>query len=172
MIVIYNRPNVLKLPYKTTIKVQQHNKDNSPAFNEDGNPIMINKELPEYFSFVPGKNSISADLWLKIVDYNRDDMDHYNTLLKVFRPESETEIETGATVEIGSDEENLDLSKLSTKEFRELIENTMEIEDLNKYFIFENSRDKIRPSIIRSIKTMKNNVTKADNAVSKSKKDK
>ena len=46
MIVIYNRPNVLKLPYKTTIKVQQHNKDNSPAFNEDGNPIMINKELP------------------------------------------------------------------------------------------------------------------------------
>lgn len=163
MIVFYSNPNTLSLPYKVTKKVELRDKNNLPIFDGTGNVKLVEKDFAEYYKFVPGKNIITKELWLKIVEYNKDDMDYYNTVFQIFKPK----IDVKTNNEIGEDENKINLKTLSTKEMKDLIENTMELPDIDKYLKHEKGRDKIRPSIMKAIKNRKIEITKADEALVK-----
>jgi len=174
MIIFYNKPNLLKLPYNTVKLVGLRDKKNIPVIDEETHKVkMVERNVPEFFIFKPGENIISPELWEKICEYNAEDMDHYLSMLKVFNPiktkrieaKNEEEIE----VEIGQEEDKIDLSKLKLRDFKELIENTMEMKKLHEYFKFENSRDKPRPAIMSVIKDQKIQIANADKAIEKSK---
>lgn len=166
MIVFYKNANVLNLPYKVTNIVELRDEKNVPVYDSNGKIKLVEKDAYKYFRFIPGKNIITEELWKNISECNKDDMDHYSTILSVFRPKQNDDID----MEIGENEEDIDLSKLSTREFRELIENTMELNEINKYFDYEKSRDKVRPSVIKTIRLMKTKISKADQAIESHKK--
>ena len=181
MIVFYNRPNTLSLPYPTIQKVEFRDNQNKRVYDANGKVKLIDKIVPVYFKFIPGKNTISKELWLQIAEYNKEDWDHYRTILNVFRAKT-IEIEQKASddiglsntksaepleVEIGENEEEIKLENLNTKEFRDLIENTMIIDDLKVYLKYETGRDKPRSFIIKAIKSRKARINKADEIMTK-----
>lgn len=163
MIVFYEQPNVLYLPYKVTKKAELRDAQNQLIYDKDGKIKLIEKDSAEYFTFIPGKNIISKELWLKIVEYNKEDMEYYSTVLKIFR----SRIDEETNEEIGEDEDKINLKTLNTTEMKNLIRNSMDIEDIQKYLKFEKERDKIRPSIIKEIKIRKVKINKADEALIK-----
>jgi len=163
MIVFYERPNALYLPYKVTKKVELRDVQNQLIYDKDGKVKLIEKSFAEYFTFSPGKNIISKELWLKIVEYNKENMEYYSTILKIFR----SKIDEETNKEIGEDENKINLRTLNTIEMKDLIRNSMDIKDIQKYLKFEKERDKIRPSIIKEIKIRKIKINKADEALIK-----
>jgi len=50
---------------------------------------------------------------------------------------------------------------------KELVENTMDEKDINRYLKNENKRDKPRPSVIKEIKRRKATISEADKAFNK-----
>lgn len=174
MIVFYNKSNLLRLPYNTTVEVELRDEKNIPVIDkETGRVKMVKKDYPEYVMFKPGENSISPELWEKICRYNAEDMSFYNSILKVFNPVETKRVEISnqeeVEVEIGQEEDEIDLSKLKTTDFKELIENTMEMKKLHKYFKFESSRDKPRASLVRAIRDQKTQIDNIDKAMENSK---
>jgi len=163
MIVIYAKPNALHLPYYVIIKAQKLDKNNKPVIDDKGEPKFIDKRITEYHTFIPGKNYLSKEKWLSIVEYNKDDMDHYLSILKPFKPTIDKE----SQVEIGIDENKIDFSKLRTKDMVELVENTMALEDLDKYLTMEKKRDKPRTAVKRAIKDQIVLVNEAEVALDK-----
>lgn len=131
MVIFYKNPNTLTLPYTLVI---------NPGTKEE-------KEVQDVYKFVPGTNHIDKDIWLAIIKQHKSDMDYYSTMLKIFQPKLDRETKQL----IGEDEKNIDIKKLTASDFGELIDNTMELEKLNKYFIYEKSRTDPRQFIIRKI---------------------
>lgn len=162
MIVFYNKENTLSLPYNKVIKVHQRDDKNRLVFDKDGNPKLINKDTAKYFKFIPGKNTISKELWLKIVEYNKEDMEYYKSILSVFMPE----IDEKTQEEIGKDESEIDLRSLNQIQFKDLIKNTMDLADISKYLKFEKG-NKARPQVLKVIKKRQAQINKADEAIFK-----
>lgn len=146
MIVFYTKPNTLTLPY---IEEINGNKVNS------------------FYKFIPGKNEIDKNIWLNIVKAAGDDMEYYNTILKVFQPKEDEK--TGE--EIGEEIENVDISQLNIHEFKELIENTMEKEPLYDYLDFERKRTRPRTSILSALKDRITKISDAEEILRKKDKD-
>jgi len=163
MIIFYSRPNTLSLPYIVTRQIELRDGQNQLVYDKDGNVKKVNKDYSEYFRFIPGSNSISAELWLKIVECNKKNMEHYSSVLKIFKPK----IDKKTDEVIGEDENNINERTLDASEIKDLINNTMNINDINKYFKYERERDKVRPSVMKAIKLRKAQITKADEAFSK-----
>jgi len=136
MIIFYNKPNTLTLPYKV-------------------------KKKQELFRFIPGINHISKETWLAIVNAAGNDMDYYKTLLKVFQPKIDVETKQ----EIGEEENKVDISGLKVSEMSELIENTMEKESLEEYYELEKKRDKPRTSITRLLKQKLEEISEVETAL-------
>jgi hypothetical protein len=162
MIIFYVKPNILNLPYKVTRKIELRDKQNNPVFDENGKIRLVEKDFAEYHKFIPGKNCISKELWLKIVDYNKKNMEYYSTILKIFKPK----IDEDTQEEIGENEDFINLKTLSVKEMKDLIENTMDIKDIDRYLKNEKERDRVRPSIIKAINNKKAQISEADEALS------
>jgi len=141
MIIFYNKPNTLTLPYKL-------------------------KKRQELFKFIPGINHISKEIWLAIVNAAGDDMDYYKTLLKIFQPKIDIETKE----EIGEEENKVDISGLRVSEMSELIENTMEKEKLEEYYELERQRSKSRTSIIRLLKQKLGEISEVEAALKKKEK--
>jgi len=137
MIIFYKKANILSLPYS--------NGETSKG-SEDGK--IVDKPKIEYFDFIPGRNNINIDTWLKIVEYNKDDMDYYKSILTIFRPK----IDDKTKEEVGEEEEKIDISSLDIHDMLELIENTTERDELSRYYDLEKERKKPRTPIIRKIK--------------------
>jgi hypothetical protein len=165
MLVFYENPNTLSLPYPVLRKVEVRDSNGTVRLDSKNKPIFEEKEIPKYFKFVPGKNSISTKLWKEIVKYNEEDWDHYSTLLTVFR--AHVDDKTG--IEVGINEEKIDLTDLSTSEFKMLIKNTMDVDDLKRYKKFEMNRDKRRKVILDSIESMLDEISLADKEINKEK---
>jgi len=166
MIVLYKNPNTLSLPYPEKRMVDVKDNKGIIVLGKDNLPQQIEKEVAQYFKFVPGRNYISASLWKKIVKYNKEDFDNcYSTLLKVFKPEKESK----DGIEIGIDEAKIELSELSIQEFQELIECTMEADDLKRYLKFEKTKDRPRKVIIDAIRAQLNQINLADEIISEEK---
>ena len=164
MIVIYTQPNALHLPYYVIVKVQKKDKNNRPIIDDKtGESKLIDKKITEYHTFIPGKNYLSKEKWLSIVEYNKDDMDYYSSILKPFKPIVDKE----SQVEIGVDESKIDFSKLKTRDMVEIAENTMVLADLEKYLVMEKKRDKPRPAVKRAIKDQIVLVSEAEIALDK-----
>jgi len=162
MIIFYQKPNILSLPFKVIRKIELRDKDNKPILDDEGKPKLIDKDFAEYFKFVPGKNSISKELWLKIVEYNKEDMDYYSTVLTIFKPKIDEETEE----EIGEDDENINIKELNAREMKDLVENTMTIGDLVYYEKTERERDKPRKTILNALRKQKDAISAADEAFS------
>lgn len=144
MIVFYNQPNTLTLPY--TIITEN-----------EGKEIKEN----DFFKFVPGKNEIDKDIWIAIKDAAGDDMDYYDTVLKIFQPKEDEE--TGQ--EIGEEIKDINISKLNIHELKELVENTMEKEPLYDYLDLEKGRRKPRISVLRAIKDRISKISDAEESL-------
>lgn len=163
MIVFYVNPNTLKLPYETIIKVESRDKDNQLIYDAKGNVKFINKKEAAYIKFVPGKNTISNDLWVKVVEYNKKNWDYYSTILNVFKGKIDPKTE----IVIGENEDEISIDGLSAVEMKELVENTMDEKDIDRYWKAENKRDKPRPSVVKVIKRRKATISEADKAFNK-----
>ena len=167
MIVFYSKPNVMSLPYEVIKLVELRDKENQLVYDKSGKVRMVEKKSAEYFKFIPGKNKISKELWLKIVDYNKEDWDYYSTILTIFRPIIDEETKA----EVGEEDDKINIKTLNAREMRDLVENTMDINEINRYLKIEKERDKTRPSVMKAIKSRKAQITKADEAFSKDQKD-
>lgn len=164
MIVIYSKENIFHLPFYTTKKVQKKDKSGIPIIDDKtGEPKLINKSVTEYHTFIPGKNHISKERWLSIVEYNKKDMEHYEEILKPFKPI----IDKDTQVEIGTDEKDIDYKKLKTREMQEIIENTFDKKELELYLKNEKGRDKPRINLLRAIKDQLIIVSDAEEALEK-----
>jgi len=148
MIVFYNQPNTLTLPYVYTVK-------------EKGE----SKTIKDNFRFIPGINKITKDAWLAITKTAGDDMDYYRTILKVFQPK----IDPLTKEEIGEEEDKIDVKKLNVQDMLELIENTMSLEKLELYYEYEKDKNKPRAPITRLLKSKINEVSQVEEAIRKSK---
>jgi len=122
MIVFYNVPNILYLPY-----------------TDKENQVREAK-------FVPGKNVIDSEIWEIIcTKYKEDFRNYYSSCFKVLKPVREikdTDMAVGENV--------IDVYKLTVAELRDLIENTMEISELVSYKEAEN-KEKQRKTVFELI---------------------
>ena len=141
MIVIYDEPRLLSLPYK----------------NERGQNC--------YYEFKPGKNEISEDVWKSIAQEAGADMDYYSTILKVFKSKK---VERVNEVELDIGAEKIDFKKLKAAETKELIDNTMDIDELKGYLKSEKKRKPKRKAVLKSIEAK---IKEIEDFVEKIKKD-
>lgn len=123
MIVLYNEPKLLYLPY-----------------------IDKNKQQRER-TFIPGKNTIDSEDWEAIVVFNKKRFEaYYNTKFKVLKPVKDIV----AGMAIG--ENNVDVYKLTVIDLIDLINGTMEIDELRKYQEQEN-KGKKRKTVLAALGT-------------------
>jgi hypothetical protein len=151
MVIFYKNPNTLTLPYTLTV-----------VAGVDGKEI---RKIQHVYKFVPGTNYLDKDVWLAIVKQHENDMEYYSTMLKIFQPKLDRETKQL----IGEDEKNIDIKKLASNDFAELIDNTMELEKLNKYFIFEKNKQEPRKFIIQKIIDRKEEIEELEEVIRKSK---
>jgi len=163
MIVFYTNPNTLKLPYGAVKKVKLRDRDGQVIYDAKGNIKLINKKEAKYVRFIPGKNTISSELWVKVVEYNKKNWDYYSTILNVFKGKVDVKTE----IEIGANEDEININELAASEMKELVENTMDGKDIDRYLKNENKRDKPRSSVVKAIKRRKATISEADKAFSK-----
>jgi len=163
MIVFYTQPNTLSLPYEIIKKIELKDDKGQPVYDGKGNVKLINKKEADYVRFVPGKNTITNELWIKIVEYNKKNWDYYSSILNVFKGK----VDAKTKIEIGENEDEINIDLLSTSEMNALAENTMDINDVNRYLKNENKRDRPRPSVLKTIKKRKATISKADKAFDK-----
>lgn len=135
MIIFYNKPNTLALPY-----------------------IEEKTNLQKYFRFVPGKNHIPEKIWLAIVKIANKRMEYYETVLTVFKPKDSIDIkvddndkEEVISVDVGSDESDIKYEDLNVHEMVSLIDNTMEISELNHLKEIEEKRDITRKTVMKAL---------------------
>lgn len=123
MLVIYNEPRQLSLPY-----------------DDKGKQI--------YFDFKPGDNIIKKEIWDKIIEQNKDDfLNCYGVKFKVMEGQvnPETGIETAKS-------DTVNIAGLTIRDMTELIEHTTEIDTLKEYKEKENKRSTPRKGILKIIK--------------------
>ena len=93
----------------------------------------------QYKMFVPGRNEIGSEMWKAIVEYNEERFDHYGRFLH-------------ALDEVAAGDGGIDYGALSVKDLSELIENTMDIDQLGDIEAAEKSREKgERKSVLKEI---------------------
>ena len=90
-------------------------------------------KIIKVFNFMPGKNDIDPETWDKIKKEAGDTL-HHHTHLKVF-----------------SSEDKIDIPALNAADMIELVENTIELPELEAYKKAEESRDKPRITVLKSI---------------------
>lgn len=133
MIVFYSNPNTLTLPY------------------------IDSNSQSKFFKFLPGKNHMSETIWLAVVKAAGKNIGYYETVLSVFQPRKSIEIEIPKNedgeevmeIEVGKDEQEIKYSNLNVRDMSELIENTMDGEELKDYMKMEKNRAKSRVTIMR-----------------------
>lgn len=122
MIVFYSEPRLAYFPYK----------------NVDGQI----REL----TFIPGKNTIAQEDWKCFVEqYKTDFENYYNKLFKVLKP-----IQQIKNTEMFIGEDKIDIYKLTVAEIYDLVENTMDINELKNYRDKE-KKEKKRKSVYKAI---------------------
>lgn len=95
----------------------------------------------ESFSFLPGNNEISPEIWNKIREGLTDEEKaYYDTFLIVIQPTTD---ESGFT--IGPDEKEIDILELNVNEATDFIKGTMDIETLENYRNIEKKRKDVKP---------------------------
>jgi len=128
MIIFYDKPNMLSLPY--TIGGAQL-----------------------YCAFRPGRNDVADDTWDAIKSQNQQRIDDcYGMFLREFIPR--VQIKQPEKFDV----ENIDITILSQPEALDLIENTMEIEDLEKYLDAEKKRKPQRKMVKKAIEEAINKI--------------
>ena len=130
MNVLYSKANTLTLPYSIDGKA--------------GN-----------FTFIPGKNEIKPDVWRAIYLQHKERFDAcYSRYLRVFQPsKTEDVVSEGndSTVKIELGEESINFASLSIQTALDLIENTMEPDELKEYLATEKGQKRPRKAVIKAI---------------------
>lgn len=89
--------------------------------------------------FVPGRNEVDSKIWEAIVETNKKRFDHYGRFLHPLN-------------EKAAGDDGIDYAGLSVKDISELIENTMDIDQLGDIEAAEKSRTKgERKSVLKEI---------------------
>ena len=138
MIVFYNKPNLLILPY-----VDPEKKENRK------------------FKFVPGNNTIEKEVWLAIRQAHPNSIDYYDTLLKVFQPIVDEETKEV----VGVPEDEIDYTRLNIREMAELIDNTMDRKELLNLKKLEKERAKPRNTVKKLIKEKLKQINAIEEAI-------
>jgi hypothetical protein len=99
------------------------------------------KKSVKKFTFVPGRNEIPAEAWGKAKDAvlkrpnGEEQWAHYSRYLKP----------------VVDNDEPLDVVKLDAKDLEELIENTMQLEELAEIEAEEKKRERPRKAVMKAI---------------------
>lgn len=92
------------------------------------------KGKPKYQDFMPGKNVVDAEVLEAVKEANEESWDHYSRHLKV---EIDAEVaESG----------NINLSDLNVNDAKNIVANTMSVDELNDYMAIEEA-DKNRKGV-------------------------
>ena len=140
MIVFYNKPNIMVLPY-----------------------VCPDDKIVKFFTFVPGENKLPNDVWVSIKKKAGSAMDYYNTLLKVFKPVIDKE----TNEEVGLDESDIDYSNLTVNEMSDVVENTMAKDKLINLLNAEKKRQKPRTTVKKIINDKLRQIDEIEEALKK-----
>ena len=151
MIIFYNKPNTLSLPY-----------------------IEEKTRLQKYFRFIPGKNHLPEKIWLAIVKAANKRMEYYETVLTVFKPKDSIDIkvdkddkEEVISVDVGTNENDIDYNTLNVHEMISLIDNTMEISELEHLRSVEEKRDTVRKTVMKALDKKVEEIREVEEALKK-----
>lgn len=112
----------------------------------------------QYKLFVPGRNEVESEVWAAIVKANEKRFDHYGRFL---RPLDEK----------AAGDDGIDYAALSVKDLSELIENTMDIDQLGDIEAAEKSREKgERKSVLKEIEKQIDTLSAFDKKIEDEKK--
>ena len=112
------------------------------------------KRAVKYFKFVPGKNVVSKEVWDAInAELGEDRMANHSRYLKP----SEVEVTEDGGIDLDSVKNANDMC--------DLIENTMNLDELGKIEAYENNRDKPRKSVLSAIEDQINEIEKFNKQV-------
>lgn len=140
MLVFYNKPNTMTLPY-----------------------LCPDEHIVKLFTFVPGENKISSDVWIAIKKRAGDAMDHYAKMLKIFKPIIDEETQE----EIGTDEEDIDYTNLNVNEMADLVENIMDKDKLVELLKNEKTRERPRITVKKMINAKLKQIDEIEEALKK-----
>jgi hypothetical protein len=102
-------------------------------------PYVDEKKGVKYFKFVPGRNEVEKNVWDAILKYNGSRFDHYGRFLRPLNEEA-------------AGDGDINYAALNVKELSELIENTMDIDQLGAIEAAEKSREKgERKTVLKEI---------------------
>lgn len=104
-------------------------------------------------TFVPGKNEVHPDDWRDLVTERKVQFEnYYSSVLKVFMPSGSMQAQKNEEkfeIPIGS--ESTDYQSLDLPSAKELIENTMDPDELKGYLELEHARKNPRKGMIKMI---------------------
>lgn len=93
----------------------------------------------QYKMFVPGRNEVDSETWEAIAKYNEKRFDHYGRFLHPLNEEA-------------AGDDGINYAALGVKDLSELIENTMDLDQLGEIEAAEKSREKgERKSVLKEI---------------------
>ena len=100
----------------------------------------VNEEGAVQFKmFVPGRNEVDSKIWEAIVETNKKRFDHYARFLHPLD-------------EKAAGDDGIDYAALNVRDLSELIENTMDLDQLGEIEAAEKSREKgERKSVLKEI---------------------
>ena len=119
----------------------------------------VNEEGAVQFKmFVPGRNEVDSKIWEAIVETNKKRFDHYGRFLRPLNEEA-------------AGDDVIDYADLNVKDLSELIENTMDIDQLGEIEAAEKSREKgERKSVLKEIEKQIDKLSAFDKQIEDEKK--
>ena len=112
------------------------------------------KRAVKYFKFVPGKNVVPSEVWDAInAELGEDRMANHARYLKP----SEIEVKEDGGIDFDSIK--------NATEMCDLIENTMNLDELARIKVYEDNRDKPRKSVLSAIEDQIGEIEKFNKAV-------
>ena len=112
----------------------------------------------KYKMFVPGRNEVDSKIWDAIKEYNEKRFDHYGRFLHALNEEA-------------AGDDGIDYAALNVKDLSELIENTMDIDQLGEIEAAEKSREKgERKSVLKEIEKQIDKLSAFDKQIEDEKK--
>jgi len=116
-------------------------------------PYVVDGKKKEV-TFLPGKNEVRTEDWKALYAQHEERFrNHYLKLIRVFQPKTEAIVLKGdisVPVEVGV--ESVDFISLSIPSAIDLIENTMEPEELEEYLTIEKAQERPRKLVVKALK--------------------